>query len=70
MTCQQKRDKHGAPKDPSEKRRPTRGVKSKHLKGHSTPRVSNLTFLLKGHFGEPVRNMTLFLAEKVIWCNL
>ena len=41
MTCQQKRDKHGAPKDPSEKRRPTRGVKSKHLKGHSAPRVGN-----------------------------
>ena len=34
---------------------------SKHLKGHSVPRVSHVTFLLKGRSGQPVSHVTFLL---------
>ena len=39
------------------------GKLSKHLKGHSAPRVSNVTFWVRGHSVEPVSNVT-FLGQR------
>ena len=37
------------------------GLSSKHLKGHSAPRVCHVTFLLKGHSGTSVCHVTFLL---------